>query len=358
MKKDFHYYVILLLAKKAGFNDDDAKIIAYVSQYVDDNVDVLDDITNRLGLYQLPDKIKFSDDKVYYRFPTQVSNSGNWRKLNVQRDLLMCFHFLPGDKDKVYNAAVHRRHLYRHKDKEITRFNTIRDSKNAKRLIQWVSKYFVQEKNNDKKLIQLGIALHTYADTWAHENFTGFRQGWNSIYPALSPLSLIPNVGHAEAMHSPDNPNEIWKDKRFGFRVDNPEKFIDASRKVYQILCTLTGTGDPWSSFEAQLKQIFQIKLGIFENEYDERKKKLLSMISSDTKRQKLLKYGSEDWFVEAVDAEDYFIRDILDDFNKLTELKKPEAHAKPGFFESKWYYFQESAKKQRNLILHFMGMQ
>ena len=28
----------------------------------------------------------------------------------------------------------------------------------------------------------LGIALHTYADTWSHQNFTGMQEGWNSVY--------------------------------------------------------------------------------------------------------------------------------------------------------------------------------
>ena len=37
MEKDFHYYVTYALANKAGFSNDDSYIIAYASQYVDDN---------------------------------------------------------------------------------------------------------------------------------------------------------------------------------------------------------------------------------------------------------------------------------------------------------------------------------
>ncbi len=37
MEKDFHYYVTYALANKAGFSNDDSSIIAYASQYVDDN---------------------------------------------------------------------------------------------------------------------------------------------------------------------------------------------------------------------------------------------------------------------------------------------------------------------------------
>ena len=36
MKRDFHYHGIGVLAKAAGFHEDDALTIAYASQYVDD----------------------------------------------------------------------------------------------------------------------------------------------------------------------------------------------------------------------------------------------------------------------------------------------------------------------------------
>lgn len=35
MQKDFHYYGIYVLARCAGFNRDDAHVIAYSSQYAD-----------------------------------------------------------------------------------------------------------------------------------------------------------------------------------------------------------------------------------------------------------------------------------------------------------------------------------
>lgn len=39
MQKDFHYYGIYALARCAGFNRDDAHVIAYSSQYVDDSTE-------------------------------------------------------------------------------------------------------------------------------------------------------------------------------------------------------------------------------------------------------------------------------------------------------------------------------
>ena len=41
MQKDFHYHVIYALAKEAGYFDNDIYVIAYYSQYVDDNPDIV-----------------------------------------------------------------------------------------------------------------------------------------------------------------------------------------------------------------------------------------------------------------------------------------------------------------------------
>ena len=37
MDIEFHYYLTKYLALEAGFEEDEAEIIAYASQYVDDN---------------------------------------------------------------------------------------------------------------------------------------------------------------------------------------------------------------------------------------------------------------------------------------------------------------------------------
>ncbi len=39
MQRDFHCYIVYALAKGAGYKDDEAHIIAYASQYADDNTD-------------------------------------------------------------------------------------------------------------------------------------------------------------------------------------------------------------------------------------------------------------------------------------------------------------------------------
>jgi hypothetical protein len=56
MEKDFHYYATYALANKAGFSNDDSYIIAYASQYVDDNNE--HQYPKKDGLPQFPFGIK------------------------------------------------------------------------------------------------------------------------------------------------------------------------------------------------------------------------------------------------------------------------------------------------------------
>ena len=68
MEKDFHFYVTYALAETAGFSPEESHIIAYSSQYVDDN-------TER----QKPD-----DDKPP-QFPYEIKlNGGYFRPIMTQ----------------------------------------------------------------------------------------------------------------------------------------------------------------------------------------------------------------------------------------------------------------------------------
>ncbi len=46
MDFEFHYHITGIIARRAGFSEDDAKLIAYASQFVDDN-DVILNVTDR-----------------------------------------------------------------------------------------------------------------------------------------------------------------------------------------------------------------------------------------------------------------------------------------------------------------------
>ena len=95
MQKDFHYYVIYALAKEAGYSDNDAYIIAYASQNVDDNTDREYTISDGHSEFYVgfPDKIGKTGD-FYFPIITQAVDITSF-KLSVQRYIYAPFILFP-----------------------------------------------------------------------------------------------------------------------------------------------------------------------------------------------------------------------------------------------------------------------
>jgi hypothetical protein len=82
---------------------------------------------------------------------------------------------------------------------------------------------------------RVGIALHAYADTWAHQNFTGRLEAANELGPATA----LPPAGHLQALTSPDLALELWTDPRLRRpEVDNRTRFLAAAGMIYRFLRT------------------------------------------------------------------------------------------------------------------------
>ena len=84
---------------------------------------------------------------------------------------------------------------------------------------------------------RIGIALHSYADTWAHQHFSGRIEQGNVV----DPNSPLPPAGHLQALRSPDDAAGRWKDARLLpelSRVDNATRYRSAARKIYRYLRT------------------------------------------------------------------------------------------------------------------------
>ena len=106
MNKSFHYYCIRVLAEKAGFSADDAQTIAYASQYTDDSSEHGKmRITNNPDTYEYPrwnsSQGTFDPICTAQSGPGWLAKVWKWAKFylktDVQRRILMVYHFLPGD---------------------------------------------------------------------------------------------------------------------------------------------------------------------------------------------------------------------------------------------------------------------
>ncbi len=188
------------MAQKAGFSDAEAQILAYSCQYVDNNL-----ITYEISTPQ----------GSYLTQPTQ--NFGFWDD-RFALEVYIPFHFFPGDGDTLPSPR---------KDGKTQEFSVTPGSLGAKHVLITALK--------SRNLYQIGIALHTFADTWAHQNFTGLREIWNES----EPNSAIPPVGHAQSLRNPDRFDQVWTDRRLiSSLVSNRERFREAAKKIYRYLCT------------------------------------------------------------------------------------------------------------------------
>jgi hypothetical protein len=104
---------------------------------------------------------------------------------------------------------------------------------------------------------RVGVALHTYADTWAHANFSGTMEATNAFVSD----DPVPPVGHAPALKRPDALNEVWDDPRLvpaHARIVNRERFTAAARMVYKYLATYARRGfDDVDLVEMELAELW-----------------------------------------------------------------------------------------------------
>jgi hypothetical protein len=209
MDIEFHYCVNYIIAIKAGLFPEIAQKIAYSAQYIDDNIDE----------YTILEKNTLSQ---YNNIITQSLNP----TLNFKEILSIfpIFHFIPGN-DILKSSTVRRDGLYRH-------MSTLPDCKIARNALK------IALKSRDPYWI--GIASHAYADTWAHQNFTGLKDEYNCIgkHKHNNPkfLQLDACIGHIDLLQLPDLSNTIWYDYRLkDMKINNCSRFLDAAKHLFKM---------------------------------------------------------------------------------------------------------------------------
>jgi len=301
MEKDFHYYLIYAIAKITGFEK--ADIIATSSQFVDDNNEGQFSIDKRPALF--PEKIR-SNGGHYYPIMTQSLST---KSLNsyVQKYVYVPFHFIPGDNSVVFDGKKNR-------------LSTTPGSPNATAVLRKALK--------SGNPYQLGIALHTYADTWSHQNFTGLQEGWNSVYPWYNVFkSIVPNIGHAEAGHSPDVISEEWTDHRLGKKIKNTKRTFTATAEIYKTMQRKSGSGPFWTKIQREFRKIINAA------GYDDRKKKIDDFLLENGLGT-VPKYSKNDWIDAALDR------------------REEQVVMHEGFEDTDWYHFHQAAKIQFASVL------
>lgn len=202
MNIEFHYYTIRHLARCAGFSEAESAEIAISSQLVDECL--------------APWEIVDARGEVEAR--TEVTQNYLFWDERVAEGIYRPFHFIPGDRD----IASARR-----ADGAASRGAVTADSPLAREVLIAALR--------TRNLMRIGIALHAYADSWAHQGFSADIEPQN----ALDPASPLPAVGHLQAFGAPDDPRRRWTDPRLAAgerEADNAARFAVAAGKIYRFL--------------------------------------------------------------------------------------------------------------------------
>lgn len=226
MQIDGHHTMTYVAARLAGFSHKESSVVAYCAQYVDD--------ANNSGV------IEFDNQAMYSRISSahKTLDHRNSDEL-ANHQVWIPFHFLPGNGGKPAGENPGERFIRKLVCKP--------DSHVARDMLRLC----VADHDKPYALHRLGVAMHVYADTFAHQGFAGVIHEINEVKNLSSNnkskdkrfIEKIANyfisesfpLGHGAALSHPDSPYLVWeytnglKEK---VKRDNPATFIEAVDKM------------------------------------------------------------------------------------------------------------------------------
>jgi hypothetical protein len=223
---DFHHGVTYAIARLAGFEHEEASIVAYCAQYVDDSTNSGVINFDNGAMYS---RISSAHKMLDYRNFLELANHYVW----------IPFHFLPGNN-----------YLPAGQDPEGSFINKLICRPNSY-VAQDMVRECIQRQTDPYGLYRLGITMHVYADTWAHQGFVGVNHRINEAKnlvnakgkPDRNLRNRVTNffvtealpLGHGAVLSHPDKPFLRWGyTNGRGEKIirDNPQDFLEAAEQM------------------------------------------------------------------------------------------------------------------------------
>jgi hypothetical protein len=243
MEIDFHFGVTYIVGRLAGFDHEQAQIIATCSQYVDDTVN--------------SGAIHFKTGEAYHRISSAHEFSDYHLFMPVEaRRVWIPFHFLPGCEGGGDPSADFYRRIVCRPHSEVAKA---------------MARMCIEKSQRDHALHRLGITAHVFIDTWAHQGFAGINHPinmtsdiklitpmessssfweavshggfrawlWRVLRPILSRLTdrFFP-MGHGTVLHYPDHPFRKWSYRNGEGETivrNNPTAFLEAADQLCRL---------------------------------------------------------------------------------------------------------------------------
>lgn len=290
MDISFHYFAVKTLALKAGFDAASAQTIAVFSQYIDDynayTPRNYSNIPSHFKSNTSPYDVYVSDSPANFNPPTtgfvDFLDLASLLLPRPQKFTVLPFHFIPR------TAADIRIHQL------VTQEASLGDgSVIAGCLAQASTQYGNATTSGGQRdaLMRVGMLLHTFADTCAHQKFSGIFEENNDVdlitvidnasgtdvtdsyrsyierylaEAARVVKKIFLRIGHGMVGHVPDFTHITWEMGLHNgqrYRRDNTTEFIHMGRKIFNYLRQLRGMGEvsqaEWDPLAASLRQAF-----------------------------------------------------------------------------------------------------
>ena len=344
MQIDFHHAVTYVISRLAGFEHDKAEIIAYSAQYVDDAVNEGPVSFDNGAIFN---RNSSAHKMLDYRNFEQLGNSQCW----------VSFHFLPGNGGK--KAGENPTGSF------VNKLECTPNSFVAKDMLE----HSFENRHKPYALQQLGIAMHVYADTWAHQGFVGINHDFNDIKEvnvindntmswADKASSFFGEVwdnvqsqvvgdalplGHGAVLSYPDMPHLHWTfTRRNGDKLDrvNYENFIEAAENMCKFMQRWQGKAQTGLG-EKQTAIILNLFRTIVEENGEKRHERWLDEIANGTfsfGKQKLtyIGIGEGSW-----------------KFKALGKATRKVYKYTPEFLDSNWKHFHDALLAHRFGVIH-----
>lgn len=353
MQIDFHHAVTYVIARHAGFDHAQAEIIAYCSQYVDD-------ATNS-------GTITFETKAMYTRIYSahKMLDPRNFNELS-NHHVWIPFHFLPGNggepADRKPSGGFIERIICRP------------DSFVAGDMLRAC----IADRAASYGLHRLGITMHVYADTWAHQGFAGVSHEVNSVSvlddieePAKSAWKkfkekaedvwsrikskFVKNtlpLGHGCALTFPDMPYLQWQYKDYlGHDVNrnNTEDFMKAADAMCRAMQRYRAN-DPDAAVSglppAEREKIRSMLSSIIDVDGDKRHMKWLEAIGQGhfgfgAVNLRYQAKGLDSWKYEALGTEEE------------VDAGDEKFPYDPSFLKSNWKLFHDALQAHRFTVIY-----
>lgn len=282
MQVDMHYYGTYAMARAAGIPKDDAEVIAYAAQFVDDST--------RYDSGQNPDGgLLFGITTSHTPKESFIDNIEDVKNDNAeQRRIWVPFHFFPGGAGDSFQEKI----------------LCVKDSSLVNEML---NNHLTHGATKKFSLELMGIAAHVYMDTFSHYGFSGMSSDFNSVTVGSVKCVTKPNegifsyitrklekaigsaaeagsdsLGHAGAATFPDRPFLHWS---FKFNMprpngetkserDNPKTFLEGCERLHDFFSRYAAVRYPESvanrkNFEEIKAEVEQILA--FEGAAEER---------------------------------------------------------------------------------------